>query len=73
MRTPTTPVKKDGHQWFDVGIIKGTSCVVSHYYLSAYTQGANGEVSQMWGSLRARRVLCRIITCRPTHREPMVR
>ncbi|XP_062581940.1 LOW QUALITY PROTEIN: host cell factor 1-like [Saccostrea cucullata] len=42
-RTPTTPVKKEGNQWYDVGIIKGTSCVVSHFYLSADALQASGN------------------------------
>ncbi|XP_052680199.1 host cell factor 1-like [Crassostrea angulata] len=33
-KTLTTPIKKEGNQWYDVGIIKGTSCVVSHFHLS---------------------------------------
>ncbi|CAH1785003.1 unnamed protein product [Owenia fusiformis] len=37
-----TPGKKDGNQWYDVGIIKQTSCVVSHYHLPAEA-GANGD------------------------------
>lgn len=45
-KTPTTPIKKEGNQWYDVGIIKGTSCVVSHFYLStdALQAGGNGNV-----------------------------
>ncbi|XP_078339455.1 host cell factor 1-like isoform X4 [Crassostrea virginica] len=44
-KTPTTPIKKEGNQWYDVGIIKGTSCVVSHFYLStdALQTGGNGN------------------------------
>ncbi|XP_052678199.1 host cell factor 1-like isoform X3 [Crassostrea angulata] len=44
-KTPTTPIKKEGNQWYDVGIIKGTSCVVSHFYLStdALQAGGNGN------------------------------
>jgi hypothetical protein len=37
-------LKKDGTQWFDVGIIKGTTTVVSHYHLPSENQG-NGDVS----------------------------
>ncbi|XP_060072754.1 host cell factor 1-like [Ylistrum balloti] len=44
VKMPTTPVKKDAHQWYDVGIIKGTSCVVAHYYLSSDTTQGNGDV-----------------------------
>ena len=40
--TVTTP-KKDGNQWFDVGIIKGTSCLVSYYHLPAEGQQDNAE------------------------------
>ncbi|KAK3102343.1 hypothetical protein FSP39_010640 [Pinctada imbricata] len=47
VRTPTTPVKKDAHQWYDVGIIKTTSCVVSTYYLSSESQGANEEKQEL--------------------------
>ena len=38
------PMKKE-NQWFDVGIIKGTSCVVSHYHLPSETSAGNGDVS----------------------------
>ncbi|XP_021343209.1 host cell factor 1-like isoform X2 [Mizuhopecten yessoensis] len=44
VKMPTTPVKKDAHQWYDVGIIKGTSCVVAHYYLSSDNVQGNGDV-----------------------------
>lgn len=45
-KTPTTPIKKEGNQWYDVGIIKGTFCVLSHFYLStdALQAGGNGNV-----------------------------
>ena len=45
VRTPTTPVKKDGNQWYDVGIIKGTSCLVSYYHLPSENAG-NGDVEK---------------------------
>ena len=39
----STPGKKE-NQWYDVGIIKGTSCVVSHYHLpSDAGSGASGQ------------------------------
>ena len=41
--TPSTG-KRDAHQWFDVGIIKATSCVVSHYHLPL-DNGQNSDVS----------------------------
>ncbi len=38
-------MKKEGNQWYDVGIIKGTSCVVSHYHLPSEAAGqGNGDV-----------------------------
>ena len=40
--TVTTP-KKEGNMWYDVGIIKGTSCLVSYYHLPAEGKG-NGDV-----------------------------
>ncbi|XP_052284888.1 host cell factor 1-like isoform X2 [Dreissena polymorpha] len=43
--TVTTP-KKEGNQWFDVGIIKGTSCLVSYYHLPAEGQQGNGDIQQ---------------------------
>ncbi|XP_048740513.2 host cell factor 1-like isoform X2 [Ostrea edulis] len=46
-KTPTTPVKKEGNQWYDVGIIKGTSCVVSHFYLSTDAMQAGGNGSDI--------------------------
>ncbi|KAL8594888.1 hypothetical protein ACOMHN_038451 [Nucella lapillus] len=36
-------VKKDPSQWFDVGIIKTTTTVVSHYHLPSDTNQGNGE------------------------------
>ena len=41
---PKVPMRKE-NQWFDVGIIKGTSCVVSHYHLPSETSAGNGDVS----------------------------
>jgi len=35
--------KKDQSQWCDVGIIKGTTCVVSYYHLSSDTANAQGN------------------------------
>jgi len=44
-KVPSTPGgKKDANQWYDVGIIKGTSHVVSHYHLPAPEAGqGNGD------------------------------
>ncbi|XP_041349978.1 host cell factor 1-like isoform X2 [Gigantopelta aegis] len=39
----TTPVKRDGNQWYDVGIIKGTTCIVSHYHLPSDGAQGNGD------------------------------
>lgn len=47
-KTPTTPIKKEGNQWYDVGIIKGTSCVVSHFYLSTDALQAGGNGNVIW-------------------------
>lgn len=46
---PSTPTgKKEANQWYDVGIIKGTSNIVSHYHLPAPEAGqGNGDVSSM--------------------------
>ncbi|KAK7488597.1 hypothetical protein BaRGS_00020214 [Batillaria attramentaria] len=38
-----TAVKRDATQWFDVGIIKNTSCIVSHYHLPSETGHGNGD------------------------------
>ena len=46
VRSPTTPSKKDGNQWYDVGIIKGTSCLVSYYHLPSENAVGNGEVEK---------------------------
>ena len=40
-----TPIKKEANQWYDVGIIKGTSCTVSHYHLPSEASQGNGDVS----------------------------
>jgi len=37
--------KKDASQWCDVGIMKGTTCVVSYYHLTSDMAQGNGEVS----------------------------
>jgi len=37
--------KKEASQWCDVGIMKGTTCVVSYYHLSSDVAQGNGEVS----------------------------
>jgi hypothetical protein len=36
---------KEANQWYDVGIIKGSSCLVSHFYLSSDGLQGNGDVS----------------------------
>ena len=41
----TSGLKKEANQWYDVGIIKGTSCVVSHYHLPSEAGQGNGDVS----------------------------
>ena len=44
--SPTkTTIKKETNQWYDVGIIKGTSCIVSHYHLPSEAGQGNGDVS----------------------------
>ncbi|XP_071081803.1 host cell factor 1-like isoform X2 [Haliotis cracherodii] len=39
----TTPLKRDANQWYDVGIIKGTTCIVSHYHLPSEGTQGNGD------------------------------
>ncbi|XP_064633755.1 host cell factor 1-like isoform X2 [Lineus longissimus] len=36
-------IKKDGNQWYDVGVIKGTTTVVSHYHLPSEAGQGNGD------------------------------
>lgn len=36
--------KKEASQWCDVGIMKGTTCVVSYYHLTSDIAQGNGEV-----------------------------
>ena len=43
LTTISTP-KKEGNLWYDVGIIKGTSCLVSYYHLPA--EGGQGDVAE---------------------------
>lgn len=45
MKQEKVAVKRDATQWFDVGIIKTTTTVVSHYHLPSETSQANGDVS----------------------------
>lgn len=40
--TTTSSTKKD-NQWFDVGILKGTSCIVSQFYLPSETSERKDE------------------------------
>ncbi|XP_060570229.1 fibrous sheath CABYR-binding protein-like [Ruditapes philippinarum] len=42
LTTVSTP-KKEGNMWYDVGIIKGTSCLVSYYHLPA--EGGQGDIA----------------------------
>ena len=47
--SPSKTGGKKENQWYDVGIIKGTSCVVSHYHLpsEAGAGQGNGDVSRV--------------------------
>ena len=49
LSTPTkvTIGKKDVNQWYDVGIIKGTSSIVSHYHLPSEVSQGNGDVAKV--------------------------
>lgn len=38
-----TPIKKEANQWYDVGIIKGTTCLVSHCHLPSESNQGNGD------------------------------
>ncbi|XP_074645021.1 host cell factor 1-like [Tubulanus polymorphus] len=38
-----TVKKETGNQWYDVGIIKGTSCIVSQYHLPSEASQGNGD------------------------------
>jgi hypothetical protein len=50
--SPMKPAgKKETTQWYDVGIIKGTSCVVSHYHLPSEASQGNGDVSALIAQL----------------------
>ena len=52
--------KKDASQWCDVGILKGTTSVVSYYHLTSDIAQGNGEVSYVVGylALTRRAVRC---------------
>lgn len=41
--TPVKPVVKKENQWFDVGIVKVTNMVVTHFYVPA--DDSQGDVS----------------------------
>lgn len=41
--TPVKPVVKKENQWFDVGIVKVTNMVVTHFYVP--TDDSQGDVS----------------------------
>ncbi|XP_051864924.1 host cell factor 1b [Pristis pectinata] len=45
--TPKPPVKKDHNQWVDVGVIKGTSTVVTHYHLPLDTSPPRDDDSSV--------------------------
>ena len=42
---PSLVTKKEASPWCDVGIMKGTTCVVSYYHLTSDIAQGNGEVS----------------------------
>lgn len=42
-KPPGTTIKKEANQWYDVGIIKGTTCLVSHCHLPSETGQGNGD------------------------------
>lgn len=44
--TPVKPVVKKENQWFDVGIVKVTNMVVTHFYVPA--DDSQGDVSISW-------------------------
>jgi len=44
-KTGAVVPKKDTSQWCDVGIMKGTTCVVSYYHLTSDVAQGNGDVS----------------------------
>lgn len=46
--TPVKPAVKKENQWFDVGIVKVTNMVVTHFYVPA--DDSHGDVSVWWGS-----------------------
>lgn len=46
--TPVKPVVKKENQWFDVGIVKVTNMVVTHFYVPA--DDSQGDVSFSLGS-----------------------
>lgn len=41
------PAVKKENQWFDVGIVKVTNMVVTHFYVPA--DDSHGDVSACWG------------------------
>lgn len=45
--TPVKPVVKKENQWFDVGIVKVTNMVVTHFYVPA--DDSPGDVSASGG------------------------
>lgn len=44
---PVKPAVKKENQWFDVGIVKVTNMVVTHFYVPA--DDSHGDVSGCWG------------------------
>lgn len=45
--TPVKPVVKKENQWFDVGIVKVTNMVVTHFYVPG--DDSHGDVSVLTG------------------------
>ncbi|XP_052823572.1 host cell factor 2 [Octopus bimaculoides] len=43
VKTAGVVVKKEANQWYDVGIIKGTTCLVSHCHLPSESNQGNGD------------------------------
>lgn len=62
--TPVKPIVKKENQWFDVGIVKVTNMVVTHFYVPADDSQGDVSVSHSFFYLAALQCSWCISNCR---------
>lgn len=59
--TPVKPVMKKENQWFDVGIVKVTNMVVTHFYMPA--DDSHGDVRVLGSCFRISVIALQCVQC----------